>query len=109
MGGGFDDIDDLLAETDLELEARFEELESRADLDEVRAKMAREARRRGPSRGEAHDPLEDLKAAFDKAEPTEYLLVLCPSCRKKNRLDRARATTEDPRCGACGAPLVLRR
>jgi len=127
------DIDDYLADLDDELEARFQELEQRADLDEVRAKMAQEdARRQGnawaqpagqvPPRAEPtrpsppphgpDDPLRDLKSAFTagpQASPRELLLVLCPACGRKNRLDRRRAASEDPRCGACGANLVFTR
>lgn len=130
MPAGFDDmndIDDLLADLDHELEARFQDLERQADLDEVRAKMARDdqATRHRPAGGRGdhpgaasvEDPLKDLKQAFTRpsaaaspgaaAGPRELLLVLCPACGRKNRLDRRRATTADPRCGACGAALVF--
>lgn len=119
---GIDDEDlllgDLLGDLDLELEARFEELEQRAELDEARAQLSEAERRaRGranpqPTPQAAADPLKDLKAAFaskPEAGTTEYLLVLCsaPACGRKNRLDRARALTAEPRCGACGAALVF--
>jgi len=121
---GYDDEDillgELLGDTDLELEARFRELEQRADLDEVEARiLAAERERRArsqapPQQPGAADPLKDLKAAFEKkpeAAATEYLLVLCPSaaCGRKNRLARNKALTAAPRCGACGSPLVFTR
>ena len=133
---GDDDVllGDLLGETDLELEleleARFQELERQADLDAAHADMSEAAHRArsaapgapwaGPratasaSPPAAEDPLKDLKAAFEPkpdAGTKEYLLVVCPSpsCGRKNRLDRARAVTGEPRCGACGASLVFRR
>ncbi|PKN56769.1 MAG: hypothetical protein CVU56_14385 [Deltaproteobacteria bacterium HGW-Deltaproteobacteria-14] len=126
MAGIDDDVllGDLLGDTalDLELEARFQELEQRAALDEAYARLAEAERRaRASARGTepppsatADDPLKDLKAAFEakpEAQTTEYLLVLCPSasCGRKNRLDRARALTAEPRCGACGAALVFTR
>lgn len=124
MAGIDDDIllGDLLGDLDLELEARFQELEQRAALDEAYARLA-EAERRArsnaraagpPPAAGADDPLKDLKAAFQakpEAATTEYLLVLCPAaaCGRKNRLDRARALTAEPRCGACGAALVFTR
>lgn len=132
MSSGFDDIndiDDLIADLDHELEARFQDLERKADLDAVRAKMAREDHAaRAPHRPagghtadlgatSVEDPLKDLKQAFARPSasarpeaataPRELLLVLCPACGRKNRLDRRRATTADPRCGACGEALVF--
>ncbi|TNF26769.1 MAG: hypothetical protein EP329_20690 [Deltaproteobacteria bacterium] len=118
---GFDDEDillgELLGDTDLELEARFQELEERAELDEAHVRMRaaeRQARGTAEPAAPADDPLKDLKAAFGAkpaAETKQYLLVLCPSadCGRKNRVERAQALTAEPRCGACGAPLVFER
>ncbi len=83
------------------------------------------------------DPLADLKRSFDaptstppasgpterstppstaidagpaaRSDVREFLVVVCPSCARHNRLDRARLVTESPTCGACGAELVQRR
>jgi len=123
---GFEDdalLEDGLGDLDLELEARFAELERRADLADAAARAGSRPTAPTPTGGAA-DPLADLKAAFtSSAEPKastdtgpevrEFLLVLCPdpACGRKNRLDRARALAADtsPRCGACGTALVTRR
>lgn len=41
---------------------------------------------------------------MNSATDTATINVVCPACRRTNRLPAARAS-ESPDCGACGAPL----
>ena len=129
---GIDDLDDLL-DTDHELEARFRELQAKVDLEELkrdgggrksrpRARnktskprpepAGRAARPETPRGGakQAEDPLGDLKSQLDGDRPlVRYLLVLCPSCGRKNRVPLARLRAELPVCGACREDLAATR
>ncbi|MGB0588553.1 MAG: hypothetical protein ACPGU1_02630 [Myxococcota bacterium] len=144
---GFDDLDDLLHGDD-ELEAAFRELDAQIKLDELRrsgpARKNAGGARKASGRAKAtratskapHDPLADLKAAFDgKAAPNKkkttskpkaaakkpratskakgsvqrYLVVVCPSCGGKNRVPLERLRKSLPVCGRCKTDLSFER
>ncbi len=130
---GTDDLDDLL-DTDFELEARFRELQAKVDLEELKRdggsrrsqtrkkaapkpdRSAKKAPRpekkatRAKRSAKTSDPLGDLKSQLDGDKPiARYLLVLCPSCGRKNRVPLARLRAELPVCGACREDLAAVR
>ena len=121
---------DELLRTSEELEARFRDLESQMELDEIEAEVAREKRRRGtteasrtgdkdaPQSGESvNDPLADLKSAFETPEPPEapskararFMVMICQECDAKNRVPLKKLRTQLPVCGACKRDLAFWR
>lgn len=118
---GFGALDDLIAETDLELESQFQALEGQTALNQATAELA--AAERPAAGGETvegfaaapspsfDDPLRHLKDRFTakRSGQAPYLQVTCPKCSASSPLELSvLATTPDPRCAACAAALVVR-
>jgi ribosomal protein L40E len=131
-----DDLDDFLDNgRGAELEARFQELELDAEIEQMRQEAGTDARRerdhRPPqepeeaaepaarkSAGKRHagrkpsgsDPLQDMKDALDsEAEPEKFLLVVCLQCGARNRMSLSRVRSLTPICGRCKAELAALR
>ena len=118
---GIDDLDDLL-DTDFELEAKFRDLQAQSDLEQLKGGGRRAAPRgrprpkeprretAAPRQPRAPDPLKDLKSALDGDAPlARYLLVMCPACKRKNRVPLERLRAALPVCGACKEDLAFVR
>jgi len=107
-----DDLDDVLDDGRAELEARFQELEREAEIDELRRQSGAPPREKPAAGGEPAadrpkgDPLADMKAALESdGELERYILVLCQGCGAKNRMSLTRVRTAKPVCGRCKQDL----
>ena len=99
-----DDLDDILDGRRAELEARFRELEYEAEIERLRQQSPGTDTGAGdepsaPAGDGEPDPLADLKAALEKEKDNpRYLLVLCPHCGAKNRMNLVQARAKNPIC-----------
>lgn len=121
--GDFDDFDSKEAE----LEARFQDLETDAELEKLRRMQGLgdvPPHSRKQARSPSSDPLSDMKAALEaddndpddardsarkKAAPQpatrKYLLLICPACGAKNRTRLDKLRKQLPLCGGCKESL----
>ncbi len=62
---------------------------------------------RNPETRREYDNLLSFSPAIDVELPETRYILICPSCRNKNRL-RDESKMQRARCGACGKPLMPR-
>lgn len=110
-----DDLDDFLDGRKAELEARFRKLEFDAEIEKLRYQSGGTPASDDPAAPPADsdsepDPLADLKAALEHEQDSpRYLLVLCPHCNAKNRMNLVQARAKNPVCGGCKEDLAFKK
>ena len=101
-----DDLDFLLNDANAALEAKFRELEAAESIDEFKHTS-------GARPAASKDPLQTLKEQLASSAPSEprttqrYVLLICPSCKAKNRTSLEKLRLMEPKCGGCGDNLAF--